>query len=274
MDSPDDVVVSEPRHPAETTEAVEIAPPRTPWTVRNLLVLLGCALLALFAANILALAGYMLLVPSVNLKSVGESLRYNAIFNLSILAVFHALLLGIIYLFLVVNYRLPFWGSLSWRRITSRDAAWSIVGGVAMAVLVQFAPVVLPSSEEFPLMKLFNSPTAGYAIAIFAVLLAPFMEELIFRGLLFAFFERLLGVPMAVVGTAALFAALHVSQYWGAWNHVVLIALVGFCFSLVRGVTGSVTPGYVLHTAYNAALIAGLYWQTDRFRNFPGALGQ
>ena len=249
----------------------EAAP--TPWTLRNLLVLLGCAFLALIAANFLAMAGYMVLVPKANWKLAPETLRYNAIFNASLLTTFHILFLGVIYLFLTVNHSLPFWEGLGWRKISTRAAGVCALGGVALAILIQFAPPLLPSSQDFPLQKLFNSPAAGYTIAAFAILIAPFMEELIFRGLLFAFFERLAGVPMAVVATAALFAALHVSQYWGAWNHVVLITLVGVCFSLVRGVTGSVTPAYVLHTAYNATLIAGLFWQTNYFRSFPAHLG-
>jgi hypothetical protein len=248
-------------------------PESRPWTLRNLLVLLGCAFLALIAANFLAMAGYMLLVSKPNWKLAPEALRYNAIFNASLLTTFHILFLGVIYLFLAVNHGLPFWKGLAWRKISARTAGACSLGGVALAILIQFAPPILPSSQEFPLQKLFNSPAAGYAIAAFAILIAPFMEELIFRGLLFAFLERLAGVPMAVVGTAALFAALHVSQYWGAWNHVVLITLVGICFSLVRGVTGSVTPAYVLHTAYNATLIAGLFWQSNYFRSFPVNIG-
>lgn len=245
----------------------------SPWTLRNLLVLLGSAFLALVAANFLTMAGYMLIVPKANWKLAPEALRTNAIFNASLLTVFHALFLGVVYLFLAVNHGLPFWRGLGWRKISRRAAGACVLGGVALAILIQFAPPLLPSSQDFPLQKLFNSPAAAYTIAAFAILIAPFMEELIFRGLLFAFFERLAGVPMAVVGTAALFAALHVSQYWGAWNHVALIILVGVCFSLVRGVTGSVTPAYVLHTAYNATLIAGLFWQTNGFRSFPPPLG-
>lgn len=243
------------------------------WTLRNLLVLLGCALLALLAANFLTMAGYMLLVSKAHWKLDPEALRYNAIFNASLLTVFHILFLGVIYLFLAVNHRLPFWQGLGWRKISARAAGAFALGGVALAILIQFAPPLLPSTREFPLLKLFDSPVAGYTIAAFAILIAPFMEELIFRGLLFAFFERLAGAPMAVIGTAALFAALHVSQYWGAWNHVALITLVGVCFSVVRGGTGSVTPGFILHTAYNATLMAGLYWQTDCFRSFPPHLG-
>ncbi len=267
-------VVSEALGAAEAAGAGNGPVASGPWTVRNLLVLLGCGFLALLAANILALTGYMLLAPARDWKNAEAALRHNAFFHLGLLAIFHALFLGVMYLFLAVNHRLPFWESLKWRRLPARMAAWCFLGGVALAILIQFAPPLLPSSHDFPLQKLFNSPAAGYAIAIFAVLLAPFMEELIFRGLLFAFFERLAGVTMAVIGTAALFAGLHVSQYWGAWNHVVLVSLVGVTFSIVRGVTGSVTPSYILHVAYNATLVAGLYVQTDRFRYFPGNLGQ
>jgi membrane protease YdiL (CAAX protease family) len=273
MEDSDKILTSAATTGGQATPLASDQPAPTPWTLRNLLVLLGCAFLALIAANFLAMAGYMLLVPKASWKLAPETLRYNAIFNAALVTVFHALFLGVTYLFLVVNHRLPFWEGLKWRKISVRAGVWCALGGVALAILIQFAPPILPTSQEFPLQKLFNSPAAGYTIAAFAVLMAPFMEELIFRGLLFAFFERLAGVPLAVVGTAALFAALHVSQYWGAWNHVVLITFVGVCFSVVRGVTGSVTPGYILHTAYNATLIAGLYLQTDYFRSFPAHLG-
>ena len=248
-------------------------PAPNPWTLRNLLVLLGCALLALVAANILAVTGYKLLNPSINLERTPEVLRYNTLFHIALLLIFYGLFLGVIYLFVVVNSRLPFWKALKWRKASPSAIVWCAMGGAVLAILIQFVPPLLPSSREFPLERLFNSPTSAYAIAAFAILLAPFMEELIFRGLLFAFLEQLTGVAMAVVGTALLFAALHVSQYWGAWNHVVLIGLVGFCFSLVRGLSGSVMPSYILHVAYNATLIAGLFFQTDYFRSFPAHLG-
>jgi membrane protease YdiL (CAAX protease family) len=246
----------------------------SPWTVKNLLVLLCCAFLALLAANFLATTGYMLIAPASYWKRAPEALRYDAIFNSALVMIFHVLFTGVIYLFLVVNHGLPFWQTLAWRRISARAAGICALAGVAMAILIQFAPPLLPSTQDYPLQKMFNSPASGYTLAAFAILIAPFMEELIFRGLLFAFFEKMAGVPLAVVGTAGLFAALHVSQYWGAWNHVALLTLVGICFSAVRGATGSVTPSFVLHTTYNATLIAGLFWQTHFFHSFPGHLGR
>jgi hypothetical protein len=196
-------------------------------------------------------------------------LRDNPFFLLSLQMVFHALVVGVIYLFLAVNHGLPFWAALKWQRPTARLARLCILGGVALALLVELAPALLPDRNDFPLQRLFSSPQAAYAIAFFAILIAPFMEELIFRGVLFRFFENLVGWRFAIVGTGLLFAGLHVSEYWGAWNHVLLICIVGLAFSLARGLTGSLAPSVILHTAYNAALMAGLYLQTDQFRAIP-----
>ena len=241
----------------------------SPWTARNLVVLLGCGLLALVAANFLTLAGFMILQPLAKWKSHPEALRDNPFFLLSLHMVFHALVLGVIYLFLVVNHGLPFWEALQWRRPTARLARFCILGGVALAMLVELAPPLLPDRSDFPLQRMFSSPQAAYAIGVFAILIAPFMEELIFRGVLFCFFEDLVGWRFAIVGTGLLFAGLHLSEYWGAWNHVMLICIVGLAFSLTRGLTGSLAPCVILHTAYNAALMVGLYIQTDQFRAIP-----
>ncbi len=259
--------------PRSMSEAPREARP-SPWTLWNLLVFLSSAILAFVAANFLTVAGYMLVTPRAAWKWGPDGLGSGATFTaVALMTVFHALLLGLMYLFLVVNHGLPFWQGLAWRKISLRVALACLAAGVALAVLIQFVPPLLPTTQDFPLRKMFSSPGAGLAIAAFAILVAPLVEELLFRGLLFAFFEKMLGVPMAVAGTALLFASLHVSQYWGAWNHIALLALVGLCFSAVRGATGSVTPAYVMHLAYNSALIAGLAWQTRFFTAFPASGG-
>jgi hypothetical protein len=235
------------------------------------MVLVGCGLLAFVAANFLTVTGYMLLAPVGGWKGHPDALRHNTFFLLSLQGVFHGLLLGVVYLFLVVNHRLPFWESLKWRRAGGRTVWRFFLAGIVLAMFIQLAPPLLPDRDDFPLRKLFSSPESGYAIAVFAILIAPFMEELIFRGVFFAFFEQLVGVRLAVLGTAALFAALHVPEYWGAWNHVMLITVVGLAFSLARGLTGSVAPSYILHVAYNTSLITALYFQTQGFRHLPSA---
>jgi membrane protease YdiL (CAAX protease family) len=252
--------------------AGEAPTPPNPWTLRNLLVLVITSLLALFAANLLVVAGYVALQPVMGWPKSVQVVHNNPFLLLALQSVFHALLLLTVYLFIVVNHRLPFWHTLQWRAPTAGRAVKFFLGGITLAVAIQMMPAVLPDRDDFPLTRLFTSPQAGYAIAAFAILIAPFMEELIFRGVLFAFFQHLVGDRFAVLATTALFAALHVPEYWGAWNHVLLILLVGLVFSAARSLTGSLAPSVILHLAYNASLMAGLYLQSHQFRQFQEIL--
>jgi uncharacterized protein len=147
-----------------------------------------------------------------------------------------------------------------------------VLGGIVLAVGLALAASMAPESKSFPLEKLFSSPLDAWVLGAFAVTVAPFMEELIFRGVLFAFFERSLGLTFAVVGTAVLFAAMHIPEYWGAWTHVAMILVVGVVFSLARGITGSLAPSVILHAAYNATLMTGLYLGTRQFHNIHALL--
>ena len=122
-----------------------------------------------------------------------------------------------------------------------------------------------PDTQGFPLEKLFDSRTASYAIGAFAVRMAPLVEELVFGGLLFAIFERAVGLRFAVVTTAVLFAGLHIPEYWHAWNHMFMILLVGMVFSLARGLTGSLTPSIMLHIGYNFLIMSAFFSRPNIF---------
>ncbi|MFB3923884.1 MAG: lysostaphin resistance A-like protein [Terriglobia bacterium] len=237
-----------------------------------MLALSVCALLALLAANFLVVAGYTALQPVLGWPRLSRAVQGNPFLLLVLQSVFHALIFLTIYLFIVVNHRLPFWETLNWRMPPRSKALQFFLGGILLALVIQLMPPLLPDRDDFPLTRLFTSPLAGYAISAFAVLIAPFMEELIFRGVLFAFFQNLVGDRFAVFGTATLFAALHVPEYWGAWNHVFLILMVGLVFSAARGFTGSLVPSVILHVAYNASLMTGLYFQTNQFRQLQALL--
>lgn len=257
--------------PPEVSATVEAAAP-SPWSLRDLGFFLAFGTLALLLSNFLALAGYVALQPLVGWRTRPEALRDNPFFVLTFQSIFHGLVLGYVYFLVVVGYRRPFWTTLNWRMLTLRQILRFSLGGILLGFAIRFAPTLLPDREGFPLERLFSSPGAAYAVAAFAVLIAPFMEELIFRGVLFSFFERQVGIRFAIVTTAVLFAGLHIPEYWGAWNHVFLIFVVGVVFSLARGLTGSLVASFVLHLAYNATLMAGLYVETQRFRVLEGLI--
>jgi len=178
--------------------------------------------------------------------------------------------LGYLYILVALYYHLPFWSGVGWRPLTARRGLRFAALGAALSLAIEFATTDLPDKNKFPLVQLFSSPAAAYALALFAILIAPPIEELLFRGVLFAFFERL-GIRFAVAATALLFAGLHLQEYQGAWNHALLILIVGLVFSLARGLTGSLAPSIVLHMSYNATQMVVLFFASHHFRDIQGA---
>ena len=81
------------------------------------------------------------------------------------------------------------------------------------------------------------------------VLVGPFVEELLFRGLGFGLL-RPFGRAGAVLGSAAAFAAVH-----GLVEGFALIFLLGLGLAVMREVTGSVLPAFVLHATFNAIAV-------------------
>ena len=242
------------------------SPPR-PWGLRDLLLLIAFVPIGLFAANILVFLGYALIRPTLHWHLSKEQLSTNPFFLLALQTAFYGLMLAYIYFLVAVDHMQPFWPMLRWRRITVWQALACLAGGTLMTVAIALLPPLLPDSTQFPLQGLFNSRAAAYAIGAFAILVAPFMEEMIFRGILFAIFESQVGLRFAILITAILFGGLHVPEYWGAWNHMFLIFLVGLVFSLARGRSGSLAPSVFLHVGYNASMMLGLFLSTEHFGN-------
>lgn len=248
-------------------------PPPTPWTFREMVYFILFIGLALVMSSFLAGAGYVALAPVFHWRAAPKSAQNSPFFLLVLQMMLYGLILLYLYLVVAVKYGQPFWASLRWRNPGVRGVWLYLLGGFALAVSVQFFPTVLPDKQNFPLRDFFNSPAVAYAAGAFAVFIAPFMEELIFRGFLFAIFERQVGITFAVGATAVLFALLHVPEYSGAWNHVLLILFVGIVFSLARGITDSLVPSVLLHLTYNLSLMTGLFFQTQHFRVMQSFLG-
>ncbi len=240
----------------------------TLWSWTDLVVFLAFLVLAYLTANFLVVLGYVGLKSMPGGHTLPQDIQNGPILPLTIELLSYGLVLAFLYFLVVAYHRRPFWPSLSWRKPTARQALGYSLAGFLMAVGVQLAPTLLPDKQDFPLEKMFTSPLAAYSVAAFAILVAPFMEELVFRGVLFAVFERRVNLLFAIATTAVLFGAVHVPEYHGAWNHVLLLFVVGGIFSLTRGLTGSLTPSVILHVAYNLSLMAGFFFQTQHFRNF------
>ncbi len=247
------------------------APPL--WTLRDLALVLAFVPAGFIVSELLAIVGYDTLKSLLGWHTSLESLQTNAFFLLALQLLFYSLFLGYLYFLICGYHRQRFWAAIQWRLPGASRALQFVLGGLGLAVLIRFAPVLLPDRDTFPLEQLFRSPASAYAVAAFSILVAPPMEELVFRGVLFPIFERRAGLHAAIAATAILFAAVHIPEYWGAWNHVLFILVVGLAFSLARGLTGSLAPSVLLHGAYNAGLMTFLYLETHHFRALHALLG-
>jgi membrane protease YdiL (CAAX protease family) len=256
--------------PPEPPPSEPAAPPR--WSLKDLALFMGFGALAFALAYVLIMAGFLAyrsLAPGhPNLGGLKETTYLALIFQV----VFYLLLFGAIYAVVALRGRLPFWKAMQWKRPTLKRALLFFSCGSILAVAVQLAPTLFPDRTQFPLQHLFDSPATAYAVGAFAVLVAPLMEELIFRGILFVIFEHRFGLRFAIIVTAVLFTALHIPEYKGAWNHLFLLLIVGLVFSFARGMTGSLAPSVFLHTAYNFCQLVILFFATDHFQKIQGVL--
>jgi len=247
------------------TEARESLP--APWALRDLLRFLAFVPIGFFAADILVSIGYVLLDLAQHGHLTKLKTANDPFFVLVMQTVFYGLVLAYTHHLVTVRHAQAFWPMLRWRRMTVGKTLACLAGGALLTITIALLPPVLPDANQFPLENLFNSRAAIFAIGAFAVLVAPFMEEIIFRGVLFGIFESQIGLRAAILITAILFGGLHVPEYWGAWNHVFMIFLVGLVFSLARGMSGSLAPSVFLHAGYNATMMLGLFLSTEHFRN-------
>jgi membrane protease YdiL (CAAX protease family) len=90
-----------------------------------------------------------------------------------------------------------------------------------------------------------------------AIFLAPFFEEIIFRGYLFPIIKEIKGDKYAITAISLLFALAHVDQLWGDWITILTILGLSFCLTWLRARSGSVIPGMICHFTYNSVLIIG-----------------
>jgi len=164
----------------------------------------------------------------------------------------YVFLVGALYLVIAWRYQEPFWKSLGWT-FPIPHAYLLLTVGPALAVALSALGVVLHAPMDGSQIEiLIKSRASLAAIILFGVLLAPFFEEMLFRGFLLPLLARSLGPELGILLTAIPFALLHGAQNHWAWQPVLLIGIAGIAFGYVRYRTGSTTAAFVMHSAYNA----------------------
>ncbi len=168
-----------------------------------------------------------------------------------------------LYLMLLARTEAPFWPSIGWREMLRgggkiRDSALRfLAGGAALAVVVTFAGGFLNSKETLPIEELLKARVSILLFGILGVLVAPLVEETVFRGFLYPVIARRLGIAAGIAITGTLFGLMHAAQLWGGWGQIALLIFVGVVLTWVRARTGTVAASYLVHLGYNGLQLVG-----------------
>jgi len=173
------------------------------------------------------------------------------IISLAITLIMH--IVGFVAAWMVVTRigRRPFWQSLGWGWIPQ----FKLVHAIGLAFLMTGVGVLLEQvlpHKETDLEKFLKMGMAiRVMVAVLAVVTAPFIEEIVYRGVVYSSIERLSGKGAAVAFVTLLFAVVHVPQYWGSVAAITAIVSLSLVLTLVRAWTGKLLPCVVTHLVYN-----------------------
>jgi membrane protease YdiL (CAAX protease family) len=233
---------------------------RRPWTGRDGFIL---ALFLGLSQLLLALAGQgqPQASPDEN-PSLGGLLIQTLLFHATGAAVIAMLLAG--------RY-------LTWRaafgfhpRLWLKQAGMGVLFYVAMMPIVAAASVLyglflqgmgyeIQPQDVITFMAQPDQPlwTQAYFL-ILAVAVAPFVEEMIFRGIAFPLIARRIGSVGAVLLVSFLFACMHFHL-----PSMAPLFLIAVAFNLAYAYTGSLIAPVVMHAMFNAVSLCAFYLFRD-----------
>jgi membrane protease YdiL (CAAX protease family) len=169
---------------------------------------------------------------------------------------------------------------------------WLLPGGVLLSALAQVVEVRFIHAPDHPAIeKVLTTQHGAYMTAAFAVLFAPLMEEIAFRGFLLPALATAydwLALERTPAGlqrwesstahtTSALifaaliasipFALMHAPQLSFAWGAISVLYAVSLALSFVRIRLHSVAASTLLHATYNLTIFVGIFIGTGGFRH-------
>jgi membrane protease YdiL (CAAX protease family) len=170
-------------------------------------------------------------------------------------------------MYITLRAETDFWEAVSWNFPDLFDGMKLAFLGMALAISSQVAEHFMPIPKNLPIEEYFSVPGAAPLLLAFAVLVAPFMEELFFRGLFFPALRVKAGAIAAALFTSFLFALLHAGQLARAVGPLAVLFTVGLVLTGVRHRMKSLGASWLVHFCYNGTLFLMMTIATRGFRN-------
>ena len=261
-----------------------VAPPEPPakeypadlqitWSWPHLVVFIFFAFISLLVVQSVLVA--FLAPRGLSAQRLQAYFLSNPKFAIGSMLIWYALLFFFLYVTLSLLRGHSFWECLGWRKIQPRAGELPrnplvyFVAGCGLSLFVAVVSSRMKTPENMPIEELFKYRQTAMLFMAMAVLVAPVVEETLFRGYLYPLFARSLGVAPGIVVTGVLFGMMHGAQLGWTWALVSVLIFVGIVFTIVRARTGSVFASYLMHLGYNSLISAFAILGTHGFTKLP-----
>ena len=211
-----------------------------------------------FAAQIVVFLIARMLINAVN-WSINENVAQTVCMVIS-----YALALGVLILVAkkifsaqVTRDSLGLRGLPTWTDILLSPVGYivSLLGAVAIVYVMQLIlPVVNWSETQDVGFNNVVSSMDRIITFVALVILAPLMEELIFRGYLYSRLRGKMSALPAIILVSVLFGVMH-----GQWNVGIVVGVMSVVLCIAREMTGTIYAGILMHMIRNGIAFYMLY---------------
>jgi membrane protease YdiL (CAAX protease family) len=247
----------------EEPAAPEATPDDPTWGIPEAVALLVASILALLATEILAV-GYIVVEGRMGRAvPAGEAVVTDptlTVVRIVASGAAHLVTLALAWYVVTDGGRRPFFRSVGWGWRPRYGLATVVaifaalfLANVVMAQVFQYFGLT-PDSTPFD--ELLKMRGARIAVAVFAVVSAPFVEEVVYRGVLYPALARRFGRVAAILIVSAVFLYVHVDQYAGSIAYLMPLGLLSVTLTGLRAYSGSLLPSFALHLLFNGIQVA------------------
>jgi hypothetical protein len=215
-------------------------------------------------------------------------------YTLASMAVLYAVSFAVAFFLFPLIWHKPFFAGLQWNaRSAFRHRSWLFAAAGFCFILAIADELLLPGPTNAPIDQMFSNTAAAWLLFAFGVTVAPFFEEIAYRGFLlpalctafdWAVSKRShqpsppLGpnghprwsLAAMIVGsllTSFPFAAMHAEQIAHSIGPLVLLYCVSLVLCFARLATRSLAASTLVHASYNFILFSLMLWGTDGFKH-------
>lgn len=209
----------------------------------------------------------------LNPKVLEDAMTKNAFFIVPTQFVIYIAIIGFMALLVWVRHKTSLAEAVHWN-VPARPQIWgfALIAGAALAAISDVGQFALHRwiPDSLPINEFFKDRPSALLLGAFGILVAPLMEELLFRGFLYPALARWTGATASLIITASAFTLLHGTQLGYAWAPLLLIFVVGLTLTITRMRTNSVATCVIVHMTYNFVLLLQTYIVTHGFRQMQG----